>query len=336
MNREPVNPDDPQMTAYALGELSASEAAEFEGRLLLSPNARRELDAMQQVMRLLGEGLAREWKVESESPSLKLLEPLPENVVVCEKFRPARRKFASTGAWAAVVAVSAIAFLSFSSGEREKVGMAFSGGLVETRFDPADSVGGVHVPRLLLAEEVTDLASLDLADAAEGIPPSALDASYLDAKQVIPTAFRPSASASVVERGPVESADRVDSYLPPIRAGFNGGGFKSGMIERRLGKSEANLASGSSSVVVRGYVTMGGGSATNLVSTTFQPVSISGNPVVNEESDLRLLADLNGLQRDLSDAIAEMPEGSQERLKLERVLERSQRLVSQFSRDISH
>ncbi len=37
MNREPVNPDDPQMTAYALGELSAAEAAEFEARLQVSP-----------------------------------------------------------------------------------------------------------------------------------------------------------------------------------------------------------------------------------------------------------------------------------------------------------
>jgi hypothetical protein len=335
MNREPVNPDDPQMTAYALGELSASEAVEFEARLLHSPNAQRELEEMRQVMKLLGDGLAREWKLESESPSLKLLDPLPDNVLVCGDFRPVRRKFASLGAWAAAIAVSAIAFLSLSSVEDKTVEVAFSGDLVETELDRVDGVGGIHVPRLLLAEEVTDLAALDLVDAAEGISPSALDASYLDAKQVIPTAFRPSNGASLAERGAVEGAERVDSYLPPIHAGFNGRGFKSGMIERRLGK-EANLASGSSSVVVRGYVTMGGGSATSLVSTAFQPVSISGNPVVNEESDLRLLADLNGLQRDLSDAIADLPEDSHERSKLEKVLERSQRLVSQLSREISN
>jgi anti-sigma factor RsiW len=51
MNREPVNPDDPQMTAYALGELSAAESAEFEARLQLSPVARRELAEMKETPR---------------------------------------------------------------------------------------------------------------------------------------------------------------------------------------------------------------------------------------------------------------------------------------------
>ena len=43
MNREPINPDDPQLTAYALGELSSQETAEFEAQLRLSPTAQKEL-----------------------------------------------------------------------------------------------------------------------------------------------------------------------------------------------------------------------------------------------------------------------------------------------------
>ena len=49
MHREPVNSDDPQMTAYALGELTVAEAAEFEARLQDSPKARRELGEMRQI-----------------------------------------------------------------------------------------------------------------------------------------------------------------------------------------------------------------------------------------------------------------------------------------------
>jgi hypothetical protein len=57
--------------------------------------------------------------------------------------------------------------------------------------------------------------------------------------------------------------------------------------------------------------------------------------VVNEESDLRLLADLNGLQKELSEVIAEMPEDSEDRVSLERILERSERVVSRLKAEMA-
>lgn len=306
MQREPVNPDDPQMTAYALGELSTSEAAEFEARLALSPNARRELDEMRLVMDLLGEGLKREWRSECEGPSLTLLAPAPDSVIVRGEFRPSRRRYSLIGA-AAAAAVVAMGIYSFRAVQPEAAGLASAPNWGAPT--PAESAGGegtVHVPRLMLAEEVSDLASLDFVSAEDAAAAETVDASYLDANQVVPASFQP---ASVADRG-LQDLDRVDSYLPPIHGGLESRGFKSGMIERLGG-----LGAGSSS---------------------FRTVSISGTPVVDDESDLRLLADLNGLQRDLSEAIAGMPEGSHDRAKLTRVLERSQRLVDQLKREISN
>ena len=75
MNREPINPDDPQMSAYALGELSVAEAAEFEARLQDSPLARAELASMREIMGLLSMGLREEWKDGASHPKLTLLEP---------------------------------------------------------------------------------------------------------------------------------------------------------------------------------------------------------------------------------------------------------------------
>lgn len=306
MQREPVNPDDPQMTAYALGELSASEAAEFESRLLLSPNARRELDDLRVVMDLLGEGLKREWKSGCEVPSLTLLAPAADSVIVRGEFRPSRRRYSLAGA-AAAAALVAMGVYSFRPVQPEAAALASAPNWGAP--NPAEAAGGegtVHVPRLMLAEEVSDLASLDFVSAEDAAAAEAVDASYLDANQVVPASFHP---GSVAERG-LQGIERVDSYLPPIHGDLGNRGFKSGMIERLGGP--------------------GGG------SSSFRTVSITGSPVVNEESDLRLLADLNGLQRDLSEAIAGMPENSHDRAKLTRVLERSQRLVDQLKREISN
>ncbi len=332
MNREPVNTDDPQLTAFALGELSASEAAEFEARLQLSPKARQEFDELKDVMNLLGEGLKREWKSGCGVPSLKLLDSVPASNIVRAEFRPSARRYVLVGA-AAAAAIAAMAYFQVSTSQNEELPVAFAAD--PTPLEVAEVVRGhgeVHVPRLMLAEEVSDLASLDLADSADVAGSGNVDATYLDAAQVIPASFHPAAAGLASNRP--EGAERVDSYLPPLHGVSRT--FKSGMIERRLGKSEDRLAaSGTGSVLVRGYVTMGGRESAGSTGNAFQPVSISGNPVVNEESDLRLLADLNGLQRDLSEAIAGMPEDSHDRVKLARVLERSQRMVEQLKQEIT-
>ncbi|NLT72287.1 MAG: hypothetical protein GXX91_16555 [Verrucomicrobiaceae bacterium] len=337
MNREPINPDDPQMTAYALGELTAAETAEFEARLQSSPMARAELASMREVMDLLSDGLRGEWVSEQKQPELTLLEPLaPTDRVVEGRFRPVRRHYhAAAAAVVGMLLVGGIIATSQKSGE----------GVAETGTgDTVDAISlaavgaapSVHVPQLFLAEEVDDVSRLDLAD--ESAMFSSIDASYLDAGSAIPVSATsgngPLQAAS--ERGGLE---RVDSYLPPLPDSHFGRFFKTGMIEKRLRSGSLAKADTRSqdSVLVSGYVTMGGAAhpENNRVLAGFQPVSISGNPVVNEEADLQLLADLHGLQKDLSEVIGGMSVDAAERSTLESILEENRRIISQLKRELT-
>jgi hypothetical protein len=56
---------------------------------------------------------------------------------------------------------------------------------------------------------------------------------------------------------------------------------------------------------------------------------------VNEEADLQLLADLNGLQKDLSEVIKGMSESSAEKPVLEGILEKNRRLISQLKLELT-
>lgn len=336
MNREPVNPDDPQMTAYALGELSLSEAAEFEARLQDSPKARRDLDSMREVMDLLSEGLREEWRTECEGPVLKLLKPAPGSTVVVEgNFRPVRRSYAAAAAVVGALLVASVAATGWKSGLFDKTSDAAP--LVAEVMEVVDEPGvalaasvAPHVPQLFLAEEIEDPSSLDLV-AGESHAVPGIDSSYLEHDAVIPASFQPGQSAvraPFPDRG--QAFDRVDSYLPPMGGlSLRRNNPTTGMIERRLGREKGGATVGSS-VLVSGYVTMDGASPSPRFAGGFRPVSISGNPVVNEESDLRLLADLNRLQKDLSEVIEAMPEDATTRSDLERILERSQRVVSRL------
>ncbi len=329
MNREPVNPDDPQMTAYALGELSVAEAAEFEARLQDSPRARRELADMRAVMSLLGEGLRNEWQSEFDRPQLRLLEPVAESVdsskvVVEGHFRPFRQKAAVAAGVAAMLLVGGMAATHWKD----------RGEATSVASHPAADVPvllsqvGPHVPQLLLAEEVGDLSSLDFAD-SDGLAGPVIDATYLEAGSIIPASFQPGQETARDGAG-----DRVDSYLPPLGGGASPWGGATGMIERRLDRGDAK-ATRSESVLVSGYVTMDGGASAPRLLGSFRPVSISGNPVVNEESDLRLLADLNSLRKELSEVLEAMPDDAPGRSELERIFERSQRVVAQMKQEIA-
>ncbi len=330
MNREPVNPDDPQMTSYLLGELNAAEAAEFELRLKDSPNARRELASMSEVMSLLSSGLRREWQEECARPQLKLVEPAElgvggDSIVVVGNFGSRRLRLAAAAAIAAMLLVGTALYTSRDEATES------SGDLVSSVV-PVVAPDSLHVPKLFLADEVEDLSSLDLAGGIDLKEPD-IDASYLEADAVIPASFQPAASGShyfSVDGGPSE---RVDSYLPPVRV-IMPGRPTTGMIERRLGRGDSGAGKDSSRVLVSGYVTMDGG-ADAMRRGGFRLVSISGNPVVNEESEFRLLADLNGLQRDLSEVIGGLPEHSEKRAELERILARSQRVVSQLEMELT-
>jgi hypothetical protein len=335
MNRELINPDDPQMTAYALGELSVAEAAEFEARLQSSPMAQAELASMRGVMDLLSDGLRGEWQTGLKCPELKLLEPVfsERSVLVEGNFRPLRRNLAIAAAVAGMVLVGGVVVTSekgreVAASSEEIVGVSLLAAVGETP--------SVHVPQLFLAEEVEDISRLDLAD--ESSVSSPIDASYLDAGHVIPASFAPATGSFKIasDRGDHE---RVDSYLPPLSDYHFGRSLKTGMIERRLnsGALAPFDARRGDSVFVSGYVTMGstGQQESTRVLAGFRPVSISGNPVVNEEADLQLLADLNGLQKDLSEVIKGMPESSAEKPVLEGILEKNRRLISQLMLELT-
>lgn len=343
MNRELINPDDPQMTAYALGELTAAETAEFDARLQSSPKAQAELASMREVMDLLSDGLRGEWAAELKQPELKLLESLSpaDRVIVEGNFRPGRRYFAAAAAVAGMMLVGGIAAISQKDGESvAKVDRADTSGAVNApeaiSLASLGTTASVHVPQLFLAEEVDDVSQLDLADESTSF--SSIDASYLDAGPVIYSSHAPANGPLRVasDRGGLE---RVDSYLPPLPDAHFGRFLKTGMIEKRLNAGALAKASSRSrdSVLVSGYVTMGGPAhqENNRVLAGFRPVSISGNPVVNEEADLQLLADLNGLQKDLSEVISGMPVDATERSVLEGILEKNHRLISQLKRELT-
>lgn len=57
---EKISPDDPRLTAYALGEMEAAERAEFELRLQQDAEARAAVDAIRATVVSLGEALAAE------------------------------------------------------------------------------------------------------------------------------------------------------------------------------------------------------------------------------------------------------------------------------------
>lgn len=342
------------MTAYALGELTAAEAAEFEARLQSSPMAQAELASMREVMDLLSDGLRGEWLSGQKQPELTLLEPLAptDKVVVEGRFRPVRRYHAAAAAVVGLLLVGGIVATSQKSGERvaesdpreviERIAATDTDTSEAMTFASVETTPSVHVPQLFLAEEVDDVSQLDLAD--ESATFSSIDASYLDAGPGIPVSMAPGSGPlrAASERGGLE---RVDSYLPPLPDSHFGRFLKTGMIEKRLRSGSLAKADARSrdSVLVSGYVTMGGTAhvapAThpehNRVLAGFQPVSISGNPVVNEEADLQLLADLHGLQKDLSEVIGGMSVDAAERSTLEGILEENRRIIAQLKRQLS-
>jgi hypothetical protein len=264
-----------------------------------------------------------------------LLDPVPAgSVVVPVDFRPSSRRVIAAAAGIAALILSGTAvFKSNQSPAGAGIEIAAAGG--ETAGSrPVLTADGRHVPQLFLAEEVEDLSSLNLVgDGA--LPHVPVDASYLEADAVIPASFHPTHGTTRHDSSLRPTGlDRVDSYLPPLDEWSRHRGSTT-LIERRLGRGNGVEANGSDRVLVSGYVTMGGGEVAPRFAGAFRPVSISGNPVVNEESDLRLLADLNGLQKELSEVITEMPRDSEDRASLERILERSERVVSRLKEEMA-
>lgn len=334
MNREPINPDDPQLTAYALGELAPHEMAEFEAQLRISPTAQKELESMIDMMSLLSEGLSAEWKSEVEGPSLAVVKP--DNVIAPVAFSRHRRVAVGLGIAAAAAALAVGGFMVTGA-----LNEAEAPAVAKKKNDPRHSpvmvadMSSLLGPKLFLEDEIDDVSSLDLVNSDDN---EAIDASYLDADTkvgtFVPTSYSPPVHPGAGVGEAVER--RVDSYLPPVPVG----NVKTGMIENRLrdrllkADEKGEIPSDRTRVVVRGYVTMGDDLPEDFnfsgVPAGFQPVAISGNPVVHGETDLRILADLNRIQQELSQVVSSMPENSADKAQLEGILKKSRRVTSEL------
>ncbi len=320
---EPVDPDDLDLTAFALGEMNAAEKAEFEVRLDASPRARRELDSMSEIMSMLSTGLKNEWEREMAPPVLQLVEEdtevkaLRDRVIVPGTFRESKRML---GALAAAVAVMLVA-VGVSNVPQESAKHTV---VAAAPLNSVDNSPAVHVPQLFLAEEIDDIDSLVLASSISDQAMSEevvqaenaeIDASYLDSVSIVPASYNPEATVS----------PRVDSYLPPVE----GNDTKTSQLDLRRGKTFAPAQSESSRILVRGFVPMDGG----LGIREFHPVAMSGNPVA--ESDLRILARMRSLQNELADIVSAMPEGATDRARLQKILSDSREIGSELKREFS-
>lgn len=352
MNREPINSDDPQLTAYALGEMSVAERNEFESKLGASPLAASELESMEEIMGLLSKGLKNEWCEEMNEPNLEALPSVPaEKVIAPVQFNQSSPYRQRKGAMAVVAMAAAVAVMAL-------VGTAMfnqAGGVtVAALEDPeigaslshADSpvtlasVGSsVHVPQLFLADEIDDVASLDLVDALDDLS-RPVDASYLDSNAIIPASHGGAAiNAPRLTGGESSRLDRVDSYLPPVENGVVRYGVETGLIEGRI-RNNVPAVEGSPRVFVRGYVSMDGGATIQTnnpgrVLAGFRPVAMSGNPVMDSENDLELIYDFQEVQRDLRDFVQGLPEDSEARAELVELLERNQSAIADLKLEFS-
>jgi hypothetical protein len=355
MTREPVNVDDPELTAYALDEMNLAERAAFEVRLQASPTAQRELKQMEAMMDLLSLGLARELRAEVGVPGLRLI-PAEEKIVA---FVPAQQTSWKRGALAAAAAVvlsgAIIGQWVGGSGLGEvDVAANLTMGLESLPENGAASPVSlnqishsvdVHVPRLFLAEEMGDLASLDLAK-GESAP---VDTTYLEADGIVPASY----SGDGLRSQALALADElsqtpVDSYLAN-EWGVEADQTGTGLIEaRRNGLVASAQPSGSGTVLVRGYIPMGGttelvaldavgGESLNFrVNDGFRPVSITGELVKDPNANLGDLAELKKLQSELSQVVSQLPDGQEERLKLEQLLERNQAAMESLKESLAH
>lgn len=336
MNREPVNTDDPQMTAYALGELSIAESVEFEAKLKESPLAARELSEMNAVMGLLSKGLAQEWENEPVHSELNMISDDESNVVVEGFFGSGRKAlFAAAAAVALLVAVGSGVVGNSGSSFVDSKGASSAGKFAisaasQDTVKPANAVDRSNVPQLFLAEELGNMEGLQLANlATKG---NSIDATYLDASPIVPASYQTGAVQNV-------HLGRVDSYLPPVvdhsRAAVT--------IENRLGErvlSNDGEKSNGAPVFVRGFVSMDGsdsyfGNGSKSLAS-FMPVSISGNPVQSSEMDLKILSELSGVQRELERLVSEMPATEAHRSQLIEILNRNREAVSDLKREFSH
>lgn len=304
-----VDLEDPKYTAFALNELADHERVEVQVELAASPGAQKELDSMAGVMSMLSTELKNEWESKLAEPKLNARNvPTASNAnIVGLNFFHQRR--ASIGLAAAFVALLGVAFTMMQTGSQTVEVGNWGGGLSasseEVSVDSLDesisgvtSALGVNVPQLFLAEEVEDISDLSFAF---GSGPAVLDASYLESRDVVSTNETTSAMY-VKPAGFSPASQRIDSYLPQDVSPIKPGG-------------ESVLMRHSRGLIVESFI-----------------------PRAQEESmmdrQIRLAAELQGVQIELEQMLTRLAPGSIERRQFQLIIERNSRALGELRAQI--
>ena len=339
MSHQPVNPDDLDLTAYALGEMTNSERIEFENRLQDSPDAQLELEAMDEITSLLSSSLRDEWRKEMKEPSLEVL-PGVEERVVTGQFRTPKRAYVAAAAAFAALLVAGAAVLPKKEIAAES---AIAASTLPTTLDISQTIDfpsltrDISVPQVFLTEEIENPENLNLAAALENLDELAapVDASYLEAHALNLKSTSPLTSVSLAQN---DADARVDSYLPNNPRSSQ----SQGLIEKFRTMRVMSPSSENGSVFVRGYVAMDSDlysaeePSTGHLLPGFRPVSMIGNPVQETEVDLRILSELQSIQSELKGIVEKMPEDSKRREQLKAILERNREAVTELKSEFSH
>lgn len=107
-----IKPDDPRLTAYALGELNASERAVLDAALKQAPECRKEIDEIRQLAAELERELASETAVDlTPAQRQALLATAPRRRGLLARLKNAVRLDLDWAAWKPALAVGAVAAL---------------------------------------------------------------------------------------------------------------------------------------------------------------------------------------------------------------------------------
>ena len=304
-----VDLEDPKYTAFALNELTENERAEVQVELAASPAAQRELNSMAEVMSMLSTGLKNEWESTLAEPKLSpLAVPVStEGNIVELDFHQKRR--ARIGAAAAVAALLGVAFTIMQPGSKtvevRDWGSGLSASSAEFSVDGSDegingvtSAPSVYVPQLFLAEEVEDISDLNFA---VGSGPAVLDASYLESRDVV-VAPEPVGAMYVKPAGFSPASQRIDSYLPQYANAIEPAGELISMRHSR-------------GLIIESFI-----------------------PRAREEStmdrQIRLAAELQGVQIELEQMLTRLAPGSVERRQFQLIIERNSRALGELKAQI--
>ncbi len=245
-----IKPDDPRLTAYALGELEPGESAELEALLKENPSAESEISAIRETAALLEGELAAAPALElseeqrsrvitgGDEPRQKIITPGPD------VFSRTSRWLGITAAAACVVAVSTIGIKQFLLDEKQGVAESTA----NDRFVAGNSVK-INASKPMSLKEALPMVAEDaggFAD-AEGFPSFAPAADHpfeveiasgvdqLEKKSFQHSVRRQPKPAGKVRSSAVVSADDSISAL----SGESEGGIGGGIAYGRVGKVES-------------------------------------------------------------------------------------------------